>query len=83
MKKYYDASKEHAPFDKLTPEQFASKYSDRKSRSAKRHRRGPNVRTCNIEARGTAVKMAAGGTQTVNKVWYRLRDGACVSHKLA
>lgn len=92
MTKIYDARNEFKPFRQLTQDQFLVKYgASRRSRPKKAYgapSRGPNVRQ-----QGTGlvqIKMAAGGTETCgttsrkgNGIWYRRRDGACVSHTLA
>jgi len=62
---------------------------NRYERQRKQRREGPNIR---VQGQGSiTVQLAKGGTVTLhdggrkngNGTFHRLRDGACVSHKVA
>lgn len=93
MTKFYDATKEFKPFARSADyngKHPRSRVRQALNRQAQGHRHiGPNVR---VQGQGNnAVKLAAGGTVTLscggrkngNGAFFRLRDGACVSHVLA
>lgn len=62
---------------------------NRYARQRDQRRQGPNIRmqtesSCTIQMhKGGTQRVTDAGRKNGNGVFFRLRDGACVSHKLA